>query len=166
VIATTAALRHAVHAVVHARVSEEMPASCAAVFDLVHDYHRRLEWDTLLRAAYVEGGGPAARGEIAVCSGRWLVGGLTLRTVYVSFERGEVAAVKMVNQPPLFASWAASIRHEPQGEQRSRVVYTYNFRAKPRWLAWLLEPVLALVFRWETRRRLRALQRELGSRGH
>ncbi|MBC8071131.1 MAG: SRPBCC family protein [Deltaproteobacteria bacterium] len=146
---------------VHARVSEEMPASCEAVFDLVHDYTRRLEWDTLLREAFVEGGAPAGHGAIAVCSGRWLIGGLTLRTVYVSFERGEVAAVKMINAPPLFASWAASIRHEPLGEARSLITYTYNFRAKPRWLAWLLEPILAIVFRWETGRRLRALQREL-----
>jgi hypothetical protein len=150
--------------VVHARVSQDMPASCEVVFDLVHDYTRRLEWDTLLREAFVEGGAPAGHGAIAVCSGRWLVGGLTLRTVYVSFTRGEVAAVKMVNTPMLFERWAASIRHEPLEGGRSRITYTYNFRAKPRWLAWLLEPILALVFRWETGRRLRALQREL-SRG-
>ena len=100
--------------VVRERVTEEMPASCEAVFDLVHDYARRLEWDTLLRSAFVEGG-TAGTGAVAVCSGRWLVGGLTLRTVYVRFQRGTVAAVKMVNRPPLFARWAASIRHESLG---------------------------------------------------
>ena len=149
---------------VHARVSEVMPAGCQAVFDLVHDYERRLQWDTLLREAYVEGAGPAQRGAIAVCSGRWLIGGLTLRTVYVSYERGVVAAVKMVNTPPFFARWAASIRHEPLGDDRSRIIYTYNFRARPRWLAAVLEPLMALVFRWETRRRLRALARALQGR--
>lgn len=142
-------------------VSEELPADCDAVFDLVHDYDRRLQWDTLLREAFVEGGRPAAKGEVAVCSGRWIVGGLRLRTVYVSFTRGEVAAVKMVNRPPLFDRWAASIRHEPAGERRSRIVYTYNFAARPRWLAFVLEPILAVVFRWETRRRLRALRAAL-----
>lgn len=149
---------------VHARVSEEMPASCEAVFDLVHDYPRRLEWDTLLREAFVEGGGAAARGAVAVCRGRWLVGGLTVRTVYVSFTRGEVAAVKMVDRSALFERWAASIRHEPLGELRSRIVYTYNFRARPRLLAFVLEPILALVFRWETRKRLRALREALALR--
>src|SRR5262245_11980335 len=138
-----------------------MPASCEAVFDLVHDYARRLEWDTLLRAAFVEGGGAARTGAVAVCSGRWRVGGVTLRTVYVSFQRGAVAAVRMVNRPPFFRRWAASIRHEPLGATRSRVVYTYHFRARPAWLAFLLEPVLARIFRWETRRRLRALRAEL-----
>lgn len=150
---------------VHARVSDEMPASCEAVFDLVHDYGARLEWDTLLREAFVEGGGPAATGAVAVCSGRWIIGGLTVRTVYVSFTRGEVAAVKMVNRAPFFDRWAASIRHEPLGGGRSRIVYTYNFRARPRWLAFVLEPILAWVFRWETKKRLRALAGELRRRG-
>lgn len=138
-----------------------MPASCDVVFDLVHDYTRRLQWDTLLREAYVEGDGPAGHGKIAVCSGRWAIGGLTLRTVYVSFERGVVAAVKMVNTPPFFARWAASIRHEPLGDDRSRITYTYNFEARPRLLAFVLEPIMAMVFRWETRRRLRALAKAL-----
>lgn len=146
---------------VHARVSEVMPASCEVVFDLVHDYTRRLQWDTLLREAYVEGDGPAGHGAIAVCSGRWAIGGLTVRTVYVSFERGVVAAVKMVNNPRLFARWAASIRHEPLDQGRSRITYTYNFRARPRLLAFVIEPILAIVFRWETRKRLRALARAL-----
>lgn len=147
---------------VHARVAQELPASCEAAFDLVHDYGRRLQWDTLLRRAFVEGDRPAGKGEIAVCSGRWLLGGITLRTVYVSFRRGEVAAVKMLGVAPLFDRWAASIRHEPIGADRSRIVYTYNFRARPRWLAFVLEPILAAFFRWETRRRLRALGRALG----
>lgn len=146
---------------VHARVTEELPATCEAAFDLVHDYERRLSWDTLLSQAYVEGGGAAGEGKVAVCSGRWFIGGLTLRTVYVSFERGEVAAVKMLDRAPFFDRWAASIRHEPAGEGKSLITYTYNFRARPRLLAFVLEPILALVFRWETRRRLQALRRAL-----
>lgn len=41
--------------VAHARVAVEMPAPAEDVFDLLHDYGRRLEWDTLLRAARLEG---------------------------------------------------------------------------------------------------------------
>ncbi len=149
---------------VHARVTAEMPANCDEVFDLVHDYDARLQWDTLLRAASIEGGGPAERGAVAVCSGRWLVGGLTLRTVYVSFEPGVVAAVQMTNCPPMFSRWAASIRHVAIAPGRSTIVYTYNFRARPRLLAFVLEPVLAVIFRWETRRRLAALHDALLAR--
>jgi hypothetical protein len=39
---------------VHLVVQQEMPASAEATFDLLHDYDRRLSWDTLLRAARVE----------------------------------------------------------------------------------------------------------------
>lgn len=145
-------------AMVRDAVSEVLPASCEEVFALVHDYRQRLTWDTLLREAFVEGEGPAANGAIAVCSGKWLVGGLTLRTVYVSFQPGKVAAVKMINTPPFFARWAASIRHEPMEGGQSRVIYTWNFKAKPAVLAFLFEPVLASFFRWETRKRLAALR--------
>lgn len=162
--ATLAPCADTTKALVHARVSEEMPAPPEIVFDLVHDYGRRLQWDTLLREAYVEGDAAPDKGVVAVCTGHWYIGGISLRTVYVSFERGEVAAVKMLNRPWPFDRWAASIRHEPLEGGRSRITYTYNFGARPRWLSFLIDPILALVFRWETRRRLRALQRALGDR--
>jgi hypothetical protein len=78
--------------------------------------------------------------------------------VYVAFDRPRVAAVKMINAPPLFARWAASIRHAAIGTGESRITYKYSFTARPRWLRWLLEPVMGVVFRWETRKRLNALR--------
>jgi hypothetical protein len=137
--------------------AQEIEASAETVFDLVHDYERRLSWDTLLREAYVEGDREPDVGVVAVCTGRWFVGGLSFRTEYVSFRRGEVAAVKLLNRPPFFEQWAASIRHEPVDASRSRLIYTLSFAARPRIAAWLIEPVLALAFRFETKRRLRAL---------
>src|SRR4051812_22751468 len=124
-----------------------MPAPSAVVFDLIHDYPRRLEWDTLLSAAYIDDGSDAAgKGVITVCVGRPMLGRLALRTVYVSFNRPRVAAVKMLNRPPFFATWAASIRHEDLPEGRSSVTYTFNFTARPRFLAWLLEPIMLRIF--------------------
>jgi hypothetical protein len=139
-------------------VSATIPANAADVFTLVHDYARRLEWDTLLRAAYLDDGHViAAKGATSVCVGRRRLGGLALRTRYVSFDPPKVAAVEMINSPPFFATWAASIRHAELGPGESRITYTFHFRARPRWLAWLLEPIMLVVFRWETRKRLRAL---------
>ena len=97
----------------HGKVTAIIPAPSAAVFDLLHDYDRRLEWDTLLRAAYLDDGfTAAAQGATSVCVGRWSVGGFALKTVYVTFDRPKLAAVKLVNRPPFFDTWAASIRHE------------------------------------------------------
>src|SRR5438477_170169 len=44
----------------HGEVSAIVPAPAADVFDLVHDYERRLTWDTLLSAAYLTGGATRA----------------------------------------------------------------------------------------------------------
>jgi polyketide cyclase/dehydrase/lipid transport protein len=147
------------------QVSAVIPAASADVFDLVHDYARRLSWDTLLRAAYLDDGHTAAgKGVTSVCVGRRSLGGFALRTRYVSFDRPKVAAVEMINAPPFFATWAASIRHVDLAPGSSQITYTFHFRAKPRVLRWLLEPIMLRVFRWETRKRLRALAAYFASR--
>jgi hypothetical protein len=142
----------------HGEVSATIAAPSAEVFDLLHDYGRRLEWDTLLRAAWLEDGATrAARGVTSVCVGRRALGSMALRTIYVAFDPPRLAAVKMVNAPPLFASWAASIRHEDLDEGASRITYTFHFTTKPRCLRFLLDPLLERIFLHETRTRLRAL---------
>src|SRR5712671_4718837 len=106
------------------RVSEVIPASSTEVFDLVHDYSRRLEWDTLLSAAYLDDGHTKAeKGATSVCVGRRSVGGIAIKTRYVSFDRGKVAAVEMINRPMWFGRWAASIRHQDMGEHESKITY-------------------------------------------
>src|SRR5262245_50945179 len=143
----------------HGEVTEVIPASSHAVFDLIHDYSRRLEWDTLLRAAYLaDGHTVAAKGATSVCVGRRSLGGIALKTVYVTFDRPTLAAVKMVNQSPFFESWAASIHHEDLSASQSRVTYKFQFTSRPRGLRFLLEPLMGRVFLWETGKRLRALK--------
>jgi hypothetical protein len=143
----------------HGVISEVIPAAAEDVFDLVHDYARRLSWDTLLSAAYLDDGFVRAeKGATSVCVGRRSLGRLALKTIYLTFERPSVAAVKMVNSPPLLDAWAASIRHAALEEGWSRITYTFQFTTKPRCLRWLLEPIATVVFRWETRKRLLALR--------
>ncbi len=150
----------------HGEVSEIIPAPSTVVFDLIHDYTRRLEWDTLLQAAYLDDGSTAAgKGVTSVCVGRRSLGGIALKTIYVSFDRPTLAAVKMVNSPAFFQSWAASIRHEDIAEHASRITYKFHFTAKPHFLRFLLEPIMHKVFLWETRKRLQALQAYF-ARGH
>lgn len=142
-----------------AEIREIIPAAAEDVFELIHDYDRRLEWDTLLQEAYLEPGfARAGRGAISVCRGKALLGGFAVRTQYVSFEKGRVAAVKMLNRPPFFDSFAASIRHSKIDDEHSEVIYKVNFTARPRLLSWILNPLMRAVFVWETRKRLRALK--------
>lgn len=129
----------------------------------MHDYRRRLEWDTLLQKAYLEDEfSEACKGAISVCQGKFFLGGLALRTQYVSFEKGKVAAVKMLNQPPFFDTFAASIRHADIGENISEIVYKVNFTAKPKFLRPVLHSLMKAVFVWETRKRLASLKEFFG----
>ena len=143
-----------------ASVSVEVGASCTAVFNLIHDYGRRLEWDTLLsKAVLLDDAAEAGVGVRSLCVGTWRGLFLPLETEYISFEPGRVAAVSLTNHPPFFDQFAATIRHEPLGENRSRVTYIYFFRARPRLLAPLLEPLMNWLLKRETQKRLAALKR-------
>ncbi len=142
-----------------AEMKETIPASAETVFALIHDYKRRLEWDTLLSEAYLEPEFSEAKsGAISVCRGRLMLGGFALRTKYISFEKGKLAAVKMLNQPPFFETFAASIRHFEIDDNNSEIVYKVNFTAKPRFLRPILHPLMRVVLVWETRKRLQALK--------
>jgi hypothetical protein len=140
-------------------VKEIISASAEDVFDLIHNYKKRLEWDTLLQKAYLEPEFETAKiGAISVCQGRPILGGFALRTKYVSFQRGKVAAIKMLNQPPFFESFVASINHRNLTDNKSEVVYTFNFTAKPKSLQFILHPIMSKIFAWETGKRLQALK--------
>lgn len=143
----------------HGEVSEIIPAPSSVVFDLIHDYARRLEWDTLLQAAYLDDGHTAAgMGVTSVCVGQRSLGGIALKTVYIAFNRPTLAAVKMINSPHWFDAWAASIHHEDISEHESRITYKFHFTTKPHFLRFILDPLMEQVFLWETRKRLQALK--------
>ena len=140
-------------------ITIEIEASCKAVFDLVHDYNQRLQWDTLLSQATLLGQAKAAdRGVRTRCVGTWRSGKIAVETEYIAFEPGRVAAVKLVNRPPLFEHFVATIRHKPLTATRSRLTYIYSFRARPRWLAFALEPIMHAALQRETKARLRSLK--------
>jgi hypothetical protein len=147
----------------HAKVREVIPASAGEVFALLHDYGRRRQWDTLLSEAYLtEGHAAAGVGAVSVCRGKRRLGSIALKTRYLVYKPGEVAAIRMLNRPPFFETFAATIRHGPTGRhgapESSWIEYTFTFTARPRWLRWLLQPLMGALFRRETQKRLRALR--------
>ena len=143
----------------------EIEATPEDVFDLVHDYSRRLEWDPFLREARLLHAAKLADvGVTSRCVSRWAVGGLSMETVYVTFARPAVAAVTMTRGPFFLRSFAASIRQNRVDDKTIRVTYRYNFKSRPRCLALLIEPIVQWVFQRETRRRLAALKYYLEGR--
>ncbi len=150
----------------HAVIRQVVAAEREPTFDLLHDYPRRLSWDTMLRRAYTVGGVAPGPGVEAVCQARRRLGGLRFRVRYVTFNRPDLAAVTLAAPVPLFASWAASIRHRPLDGDRHELVYTLTFRCRPALLAPIVERVATAAFRWETARRLRALAAAASREGH
>jgi hypothetical protein len=137
-----------------------------AVFDLFHDYDRRLQWDPFLKEArLLNGAVKAGQGVKAMCVARNPLARLAMQTIYISYAPPRVAAVQMVRGPWFLRSFAASLRHAHIAPGVTRVVYRYHFRARPVWLASMLNPMLAALFSWETRRRLQALKRALDDAG-
>jgi hypothetical protein len=139
---------------VHERFEFEMPAPPEVVFDAFHYHEWRHRWDSLVNATRVVGGAPCPFvGAITENSGGGLLKALSMRTRFVSFQRGRVAAAAMEGRSFPFSRWAASMRHEPLTGGRSLMIYTYTFECRPRLLRWLVEPVTKLVFDWQTRKR-------------
>jgi hypothetical protein len=140
----------------------EIRACPGAIFKLTHDYSRRLEWDTLLKEArLLDGAQAAGQGVKSVCVGRNALLGLSVETVYITFDPPWLAAVEMTRGPALFDNFAASIRHEVIRPGVTRVIYRGHVETRPRSLRWLLEPLVNRGFRRETRRRLNSLKRAL-----
>jgi polyketide cyclase/dehydrase/lipid transport protein len=137
----------------------EIRASPEAVFDLIHDYARRLEWDPFLKeACLLEGAEAAGLGVKTRCTARNGFSGLAMETVYVSFDRPKVAAVRMTSGPAVLETFAASLRQENLEVGLTRVIYRFNFSMRPRWLGAIADPIASVLFRREMRRRLKALK--------
>ncbi len=139
--------------------SIDINASSATVFELIHSYDIRLEWDSMLcEAKLLDGAVKAAKGVRSRCVGNWKCLWLAIEADYLSCEPGKVAAVEMVNSPLFFDKFAATIRHDDLEDGRSKVTYIYHFAAKPRWLAFLFEPIMRFCLNREVTQRLVALK--------
>jgi hypothetical protein len=83
---------------------------------------------------------------------------LPLETEYIRFSPGKAAAVTLTNRPLFFKQFSATIKHEDLGNGRCRTTYIYFFRAAPRFLAPILEPIMHLMLKREVRMRLASLR--------
>ena len=140
----------------HAAVVDGTPD---AVFELTQDYARRLIWDPFLREARLLGGATAP----AVGVRAWCVAqaGIGMETEYVSYNPPRVAAVKMTKGPWILETFGGAWEFAPAEGGGTRVTFRYQLRARPRWLAWAIEPAARRWFGRETRLRVRALQQFL-----
>lgn len=135
-----------------------MPASVEVVFDAFHYYQWRARWDSLVSGTKVVGGAPCpSQGAVTENTGAGMLRSLSMRTQFFSYDRPRLAAAKMLGHAFPFTQWAASMRHRSTGLNTSVLVYTYTFEVGPVVLRPFLNPVVAWVFAWQTRRRFARL---------
>jgi ribosome-associated toxin RatA of RatAB toxin-antitoxin module len=135
----------------------EINASPAELFRLTQDYNHRLDWDPFLKEARLVGGAQAAGiGVRAWCVAK---SGLGMETEYVSFNPPKTVAVKMTKGPALLASFAGSWRFQELAPGRTLVIFRYHLAAAPRWLGFVFNPIMRLVFTHDVTKRLDALKR-------
>jgi len=126
------------------------------VFDLTQDYARRLAWDPYLVEAYLlDGADRAAVGVDAYCKNR---SGSVMISRYIAFNRPETAAIQMIQGPFLLKRFSGAWNVKKVDDERSTLIFTYNFELKGGLLGRWLLPVAVLVFSRDMRQRLRAVR--------
>ncbi len=147
------------------RITLTMPACAADTFEVFHNHCVRMQWDTLLSKAGVEGGGTHPYiGAITFNQGRGWKRHFGMRTRFVNYRPAQVAAAVLVEPAGWFEWWAASMRHRDLGDNTSELIYTFNVRLRPRWIGRFLDPLANRVFEYETRQRFTAMAEYLRGR--
>jgi ribosome-associated toxin RatA of RatAB toxin-antitoxin module len=112
------------------RFSEKILIRCSpeVAFDFTQDYGKRLHWDTFLKKAeLMDGARAAGTGVKAYCVAK---NGMGMVTVYVSFNRPKVTAVKMTKGPFIFKSFLGSWNFKAAGDDQTEIIFLYSFRLR------------------------------------
>lgn len=137
-------------------VSASIAKSAETLFWLSQDYGRRLEWDVYLSEAYLLGGhDQPARGVESFCKSK---NGSVLVSRYISFSPPTHAAVEMTRGPWVLRCFGGTWRFRAMEDGCTEVRFIYNFKARPAIMRWLLEPLIAIYYRAEMKRRLKAFK--------
>ena len=138
-------------------------ATCEELFDLSQDYALRTAWDPFVRRMRFLDGATAAGPGVRVSVRAY--NGLEMTVRFVTFHRPGVVAMSMTEGPWFLERFAGSWRFEPREDGSTEVTFRYVFEARPRWLRWLMDPLVGWVFRRDVRARLRGLKRGAEQKG-
>lgn len=137
-------------------VSSVVAKSAETLFWMSQDYARRLEWDKYLSEAYLIGPHSAAMlGVESFCKNK---SGLILVSKYIAFSPPTHAAVQMIKGPWVLSDFSGTWRFTKLADGNTEVRFIYNFKARPFLLAWLLEPIIGVIYKRDMQRRLNAFK--------
>jgi ribosome-associated toxin RatA of RatAB toxin-antitoxin module len=134
-----------------------VPRPADVLFELSQNYARRCEWDTYLCEAYLLGGAThAAIGVEAHCKNK---AGEIMISRYISCSPPRVAAVQMVSGPKALRRFSGTWRFHDTGDGMTEVKFIYSFTLQYWLLPWVMDPLVALFYRRDIDRRIRAFKR-------
>ena len=97
----------------------------AVVFDFTQDYDNRLKWDKFLKnAVLINGALTAEKGTKSFCVAQ---NGVGIESMYVTYSRPRVTAVKMTKGPFMFSSFLGSWTFKEISEGVTEVIFLYSF---------------------------------------
>ncbi|AUX43221.1 polyketide cyclase [Sorangium cellulosum] len=135
----------------------EIDAPADDLFALTQDYGLRLEWDPFVRELrYCDGATEPAVGVRVWVRAK---NGLSMEVRYITMNPPEQVAIALVEGPPIFRQFSGAWLFKALSARRTRVTFRYNFAARPRILAPVLEPVMTAVLRRDIEKRLAGLKR-------
>jgi ribosome-associated toxin RatA of RatAB toxin-antitoxin module len=141
--------------IVEGSITIDAPA--AGLFALSQDYRLRRAWDPFVREMRFEGSATEAGKGVRVWVRAWT--GLTMEVEFTGFRPPTAVAMKMIRGPWFFRQFAGTWLFQQQADGRTQVTFRYFFKARGGWLARVIEPVIAWMFRRDVRGRLRGLKR-------
>jgi hypothetical protein len=84
--------------------------------------------------------------------------GLGMETEYITFNPPKGTAIKMTKGPLIFSSFAGSWRFQEIAPGRTLVIFRYHVAAAPRWLSFVFDPIMRVIFLHEVDKRLKGLK--------
>ncbi|WP_437493268.1 SRPBCC family protein [Sorangium sp. So ce1014] len=134
----------------------EIDAAPDELFALSQDHDLRLEWDPFLREMRYRDGATEPAVDVRV----WVraKNGLSMEARYITLNPPEQVAITMVDGPRIFRQFSGAWLFKALSPRRTRVTFRYNFTARPRVLAPVLEPVMAAVLKRDVEKRLAGLK--------
>jgi ribosome-associated toxin RatA of RatAB toxin-antitoxin module len=143
--------------------SIEIRGGVEEVFDLAQDYGLRLRWDPFLKdLRFLDGATVPAVGVRTWVRAR---NGLTMTVEYVAFDRPRTVAMRMPRPSGPFETFGGSWRFKPLPAGLTDATFRYTFRTRPRFMAWLFEPLVGRVLGRDVEARLRGLKHGIEDHG-
>lgn len=125
-----------------------------ALFALSQDYSKRLDWDPYLAKAEVLGNIKEIKpGTQVYCESKK---GIGMTVEYVTYSPPKFTAIKLTKNFLILNNFAGSWRFKMMDEQKTQVVFRYNFKLKS-W-AFFLKPILDQLLKVDLKKRLYGLK--------